>query len=99
MSAYVIGTYNIINEELYGSYVQKTLPLVFKYEGQPIVVDSKNEVSEGEPRNQVVIIKFPSKEKAWGWINDPEYMEVKKLRHEATEKGFLTVADEFKMPG
>lgn len=98
MSAYVIGSYNIINPDLYGAYVQKTMPIIMKYGGQPIVVDTNNETSEGEPRNQVVIIKFPSKEKAWGWINDPEYMEVKKMRHEATEKGFLTVADEFVMP-
>lgn len=99
MAAYVIATYNVIDKEMYGEYIKKTMPLVFKYGGMPIVADSKNEVAEGEARGQVVIIKFESKEKAWGWINDPEYMEVKKLRQNATEKGFLTVADEFKMPG
>lgn len=98
MPAYVIATYNVIDKEMYKEYIKKTMPIVFKYGGQPIVADSKNECAEGEPRNQAVIIKFPSKEIAWGWINDPEYMEVKKLRHEATEKGFLTVADELVMP-
>lgn len=98
MSAYVIATYNVIDKEIYREYLKKTMPIVAKYGGQTIIADSKNEVAEGEPRNQVVVIKFESKEKAWGWINDPEYAEVKKLRHHATEKGFLTVADEFKMP-
>ncbi|MDC1068663.1 DUF1330 domain-containing protein [Candidatus Kapabacteria bacterium] len=99
MSAYVVATYNITNPELYGKYVGKTLPILMKYEGQPVVIDDKNELSEGEARNQVVVLKFPSKEKAWGWINDPEYMEVKKMRHEASKDGFLTVCSEFVTPG
>lgn len=99
MSAYVIATYNVIDKDMYREYLKKTMPIVAKYGGETIVADSKNEVAEGEARGQVVIIKFESKEKAWGWINDPEYMEVKKLRQNATEKGFLTVADEFRMPG
>ncbi len=97
MSAYVIATYNVIDKEVYREYIKKTMPIVSKYGGQTIIADSKNECAEGEPRNQVVVIKFESKEKAWGWINDSEYMEIKKLRHQATENGFLTLADEFVM--
>lgn len=98
MSAFVIATYNVVNPELYGEYVQKTMPILMKYEGRPVVVDNKNETAEGEGRNQVVVLEFPTKEKAWGWINDSEYAEVKKLRHEATENGFMTVANEFVFP-
>jgi uncharacterized protein (DUF1330 family) len=97
MSAYVIATYNVIDKEVYREYIKKTMPIVSKYGGQTIIADSKNECAEGEPRNQVVVIKFESKEKAWGCINDSEYMEIKKLRHQATENGFLTLADEFVM--
>lgn len=97
MPSYVIATYNVIDKEIYREYLKKTMPIVSKYGGQTIIADSKNECSEGEPRNQVVVIKFESKDKAWGWINDPEYAEVKKLRHQATENRFLTVTDELKI--
>lgn len=79
--AYVIATYNVTNPEMYKEYVQKTMPILFKYEGRHIIVDDKNETAEGEDRNQVIVLQFPDKEKAWGWINDSDYAEIKKLRH------------------
>lgn len=95
MAAYVIATYDVIDKEIYREYLKKTMPIVSKYGGLTIVADSKNECAEGQPRNQVVVIKFESKENAWEWLNDDQYSEIKKLRHQATKNGFLTVANEF----
>jgi uncharacterized protein (DUF1330 family) len=42
------------------------------------------------------IIRFPSKEAAFGLYNDPEYQEAKRIRQESTSNVSMVLVEEFK---
>ncbi len=99
MSAYFIANYTITDPDAYyKQYIPQVMPLVGKYEGQPLVVDAEAKGLEGAPQRQLVVIQFPSREAAEGWYNDPDYAPVAAIRHAATENGWATISDHFVMP-
>jgi len=65
-------------------YKEKVAPIVARYEGQYNVLGGQFKVVEGnwEP-TYLVMIEFPSYEKAEAWYFSEEYASVKALRHEA----------------
>jgi uncharacterized protein (DUF1330 family) len=82
MSAgYVIAQLKVTNPENYKKYVSQVSEVVKKFGGQYLVRNGKYQVVEGEnnfPR--IVIIKFPTYEKALEWYNSDEYKPVKDIR-------------------
>ena len=80
-SGYVIAQLKITNSENYKEYVSKVTEVVKKFGGEYIVRNGEYKVVEGEDKfPRIVIIKFPSYEKALEWYNSDEYKPVKEIR-------------------
>ena len=82
MSAgYVIAQLKVTNQENYKEYVAKVSEVVKKFDGEYLVRNGEHQVVEGEDNfPRIVIIKFPTYEKALEWYNSDEYQPVKKIR-------------------
>ena len=89
MQTYVICSYDIANAEGYKPYVPSVTPLLQKHGAEIIAADFSAKVVEGPASSVQVILKFPSEEDAERWYNDPEYVEVRKIRLTTTKNGSL----------
>jgi uncharacterized protein (DUF1330 family) len=97
MPGYVIANYTITDREKYDQYPPAVAPTVAGFGGKVLVADYEPAVMEGSPEKVVVVLEFPSLEKARGWYGSPEYNAVKRLRTSTTE-GWLMIANEFAKP-
>tara|TARA_Y100000768_G_scaffold345018_1_gene291673 strand:- start:1 stop:291 length:291 start_codon:yes stop_codon:yes gene_type:complete len=85
-SGYVILQCNVTKPENYKEYVSKVTPIVQNFGGEYIVRNGENQCVEGENKfSRIVIIKFPSYEKAMEWYNSEEYKSIKKIRLDNSE--------------
>lgn len=94
MTAYVIGQFNVSDPSWIEKYVPKTEELIAKYGGKKISGSGPAESLEGNPQlpDALVIVEFPSVEKAKAWYNDPEYSPLITLRQSGSD-GSLIVID------
>jgi uncharacterized protein (DUF1330 family) len=99
MAAYFILTHTITNIETYRSeYIPQVLPFIAKYNGEIVVASPDAEPLQGNPAKGVVVLRFPSEEAVWGFVNDPEYQPAKELRISITTNANAVLAPEFQMP-
>lgn len=93
MSAFVIAMVDVKDAARYEGYRQMVLPTITAYGGRFVARGGRTEVLEGAwtPR-RVVIVEFPSVERAKAWWASPEYAEAKALR-QATSDGTLIVIE------
>ena len=80
-AGYVIAQLKVTNPENYKEYVEKVPEVVKKYGGEYLARGGEHEVVEGEDNfPRIVIIKFPTYEKALEWYDSEEYKPVKPIR-------------------
>lgn len=93
MAAYVIGRVQVRDSSWVTEYGPKTAALVEKHGGKFIVRRGKMEKLEGKEAlpNVVVVIEFPSAEKAKAWYNDPDYAPMIKLRQTGSDAELMVV--------
>jgi uncharacterized protein (DUF1330 family) len=93
MPAYVIALVDIKDPVRYEDYRRLVLPTITAYDGRFVARGGRTEVLEGAwtPR-RVVILEFPSVERAKEWWHSPEYSEAKAIR-QATSEGTLIVIE------
>jgi len=96
---YYIGTYDIVDPELFKQYPPRVAALLPKYGGQLLASDTAAHAVEGTPRTVNAIIRFPSREAALGLYDDPEYQEAKRIRHASTTNITVVLAAAFDLPG
>jgi uncharacterized protein (DUF1330 family) len=77
----------------YERYRASVLPTITAYGGRFIARGGTTEVLEGpwQPR-RVVIVEFPTIERAKAWWSSPEYSEARAIR-QATSEGTLIVTE------
>ena len=81
MSAYIIATVEVTNLERYKEYLRVTPRVVEKFGGRFIARDGEKVTLEGpEETRRVVLVEFPSLQKAKQFYNSKEYQQAKKLR-------------------
>jgi len=82
MSAgYVIAQLKIINPESYKEYIEKVTDVIKKFGGEYLARGGEHQVFEGEDNfPRIIILKFPSYEKALEWYNSEEYKPVRQIR-------------------
>ena len=82
MSAgYVIAQLKIINPESYKEYIEKVTDVIEKFGGEYLARGGEHQVFEGEDNfPRIIILKFPSYEKALEWYNSEEYKPIKDIR-------------------
>ena len=93
MAAYVIGRVQIWNNDWVAEYGPKTAALVEKHGGKFLVRRGKMDKLEGKEAlpNVVVVIEFPSMDKAKAWYNDPDYAPLIKLRQTGSDNELMVV--------
>ncbi len=100
MSAYAILMQEINDRDRYlNEYVPRVQPFLQKHGGEMLVGGFGAKPAEGEPPNSTVVIRFPDAEAAWGFLNDPDYQPVRKIRLSVTSRGWAVVAPEFTPAG
>ena len=92
MSAYVIGRIEITDPDQYKNYTARTPDVIAKFGGRFIVRGAEVHTLEGpEEKRRVVVIEFPSLEKAKAFYNSEEYVETRKLRRDAAVASLIAI--------
>ena len=92
MSAYIVVRMKVTDPERYKRYAARTPDCVASFGGRFIARGGEAVTLEGpEFRDRMVIIEFPSLERAKEFYNSPEYTEIKALREHAGIGEFIAV--------
>lgn len=91
MTAYAFVTVTVTNPDSFAKYREVAGAALAKYDGAPVEVSREAQVIEGERTapSVAVLLSFPDREAALGWINDPEFADVHALRQGAGESDIL----------
>jgi len=92
VTAYLVVDIRVHDAHRYQEYVSRAPAFVEKHSGQYIVRGGDVEVAEGSWRpERLVVVRFPSKEHAHAFLDDPEYQAVATIRQAATDSKLLVV--------
>ncbi len=92
MSAYVIVDIEVTDPAGYEDYKKLAAPAVAAYDGKYIARGGKTETLEGNwAPTRLVILEFPSVERAKQWLNSPEYSAARQLRHKYARSQMIVV--------
>jgi len=92
MPAYVIADVTVTDPERYPDYVRLVPATLEPFGGRFIVRGGSVEVAEGEWRPQrLVVIEFPSLDRAKAWYESPEYGPARELRWKYSNGNILFV--------
>ncbi len=92
MSAYIIAFLEVSDKDRYAEYTKVTPGIIAQYGGKFIARGGKTETLEG-PRGErrVVLLEFPSYEKALAFYQSEEYQQAKAIRTAAAEATLVIV--------
>ena len=89
---YIIAQVDVTNPTQYGEYAKLSPGIIAKFGGQFLARAGRTVTLEGTPaRSRVVIIEYPSFERAQAFFSSPEYQQAKKLREGAANAQFIAV--------
>ncbi|MBN2321020.1 MAG: DUF1330 domain-containing protein [Acidobacteria bacterium] len=92
MAGYVIVQAEIIDIERFRKYLAESPGTIAKFGGKYLARAGKTIVFEGEQSDKrLVIIEFPSLEKAKEWYHSEEYTKVKALRKGAATGSLIAI--------
>lgn len=92
MKAYVIVEVSITDINRYEEYKKLTPATIAAYDGRFIIRGGRTEALEGNWHpDRMVVVEFPSLEKAHQWWNSDEYSKAKAIRKEAAHTKMLIV--------
>ena len=92
MPAYVLVDIDVVDPEAYEEYKRLAPPTIAAYGGKYIVRGGTVETMEGEwPLNRLVILEFDSVERAKQWLDSPEYVAIRDMRHKAAKSKMIVV--------
>jgi len=92
MPAYIIARVDVTDPIRYRDYINATPAVIAQYGGKFIIRGGEIHPLEGEPETgRIVVIEFPSLERAKEFFGSEEYSKVKKLRQGAAKGQFLAI--------
>ena len=92
MSAYLVATGTVKNPEAYQEYRALAAAAIEQYGGRFIARGGKSEVLEGSfPGPRVVIVEFPSFDRAKEFFNSPEYQAARQTRLAVADLNLIIV--------
>jgi uncharacterized protein (DUF1330 family) len=92
MAAYVISDIEILDDQRIATYRALAQDSIAKYGGRYIVRGGSISCIEGEWHPKaIVIVEFPSMERARQWYASPEYAEALKVRQIALRRNLIFV--------
>lgn len=93
MAAYVISEVKLLDKEAAANYMRHAAASIEKYDGHYLARGVDPVVVEGESTDRkIVIVEFPSLERAKEWYASPAYAEALQFRDKALERK-LTFVD------
>ncbi|HEX8456809.1 MAG TPA: DUF1330 domain-containing protein [Pyrinomonadaceae bacterium] len=93
MAAYIVVEVEVRDKDRYEAYKQMVPPSLAAYDGRFIVRGGEVETLEGEwSPTRLVIVEFPSVERAKAWWSSEEYAEAKALRQATARSRMIVVA-------
>ncbi len=92
MTAYVIVDIDVQDPTTYKEYAGLAPATVTAHGGKYLARAGRTEKLEGEwvPK-RLVILEFPSIERAKEWLDSTDYTPVKKLRHQAAHSNMVVI--------
>ncbi len=92
MPAFIVVEIEVVDNDRYEAYKLLAPPSIAVYGGRYVVRGGKSETLEGgwSPK-RVVILEFPSLEKAKAWWSSEEYAQAKALRHATAHSKMIVV--------
>ena len=92
MAAYVIVDNDVQDPVGYDEYKKLAPAAITAYGGRYLARGGKTEVLEGNwiPK-RLVILEFPSVERAKEWLDSPEYRVAKQMRHNTAKSNMVVV--------
>lgn len=91
MSVYMVFSFTVTDPEGFATYGLMAKPVLAKYDAVILAADFEAEALEGRALGANVIIRFPSKEQAAAFYNDPDYAQAKALRMQTTKDQHLLI--------
>ena len=92
MSAFLVVDITVHDPDMYKEYVSKAPPFIEKYGGIYRVRGGEVEIVEGKWSPQrVVVVEYPTREKARALLADPGYQDVAAIRHKAATTNMVIV--------
>lgn len=92
MSAFVLVEVDIFDDKLYEEYKKLTPTSLEPFGGKFVIRGLPVEALEGNwKHDRLVLLEFPSREKALGWYNSEAYQTAKKIREKASKANFLII--------
>ena len=92
MAAYIIARINVTDWDQYKKYIAATPGVIEQFGGRFIARGGETVTLEGpEETHRVVLIEFPSMEKAKEFYHSQEYQEVLKLREGAATASLVAI--------
>jgi uncharacterized protein (DUF1330 family) len=92
MAAYVVVEIEVKDPVRYERYKELAPPAIAQYGGRYLARGGKTETLEGSwSPKRLVILEFPSMDRARAWWSSKEYAEAKKLRHECATSEMVVV--------
>ncbi|MBO6899984.1 MAG: DUF1330 domain-containing protein [Rhizobiaceae bacterium] len=99
MTAYIISRVSISDREAMAGYMADAPESVHAYGGEYLVRTGDITALEGDAAyERVVVVKFPTKEKALGWYNSDEYRELRDVRWKSADAHIICVPGESPSP-
>lgn len=92
MPAFVIVEVDINDQKKYDAYKGLTPATLSAYGGKFVLRGNPVTVLEGEWKHErLVMLEFPTKEKASAWYNSESYQHAKSVREGAASANFLLI--------
>lgn len=92
MPAYVIVEVEIQDKDAYEEYKKLTPAAIAAYDGKFIIRGAKAECLEGDWNpDRIVVLEFPSVERAKEWWASPGYSKAKAIRQKAAKTKMIVV--------
>jgi uncharacterized protein (DUF1330 family) len=92
MPAFVIVEIDIHNLELYKSYTKLTPDTIAAYDGKFLVRGGETTLLEGDWQpKRMVVLEFPSVDRATSWWHSDEYASAKEIRQKAATTKMIIV--------
>jgi uncharacterized protein (DUF1330 family) len=94
MAAYVIVDVEVLDPEPYKDYVRGVPATLDPFGGRFVVRGGASETLEGDwSPKRIVVIEFPSVERAKAWHASPAYQAILPIRQRHARTNFLTVVE------
>ena len=92
MSVYLIIEIEVLDEEVYSSYMAKVPVTVKKYGGQYLARTNSVVALGGDWKpERIIIIRFPSLDKIEKWLSSEEYAQLAPIRMRSTKGRSIVV--------